>query len=127
MTNNSERAGRTQEAVAAFAEQRERRRLAQVLHDHLQQLLVGAKFGLELLDRKVRGDRRDSIHEVQGLLDEAIERANRYDEEILAWDSAFGDLTSELRRRRSDRPAHRRRRWRSGTRASWSRSPRPSA
>ena len=32
-----------------LAEQRERRRLAQLLHDHLQQLLVGAKFRVALL------------------------------------------------------------------------------
>ena len=30
-------------------EERERRRLAKVLHDHLQQLLVGAQYGLDIL------------------------------------------------------------------------------
>jgi PAS domain S-box-containing protein len=33
----------------ALAEQRERRRIAQILHDQLQQLLVGARYGLESL------------------------------------------------------------------------------
>jgi PAS domain S-box-containing protein len=37
----------------AQSEQRERRRLAQVLHDDLQQLLVGATFNLEALKGKV--------------------------------------------------------------------------
>jgi PAS domain S-box-containing protein len=36
------------------AEQRERQRLAQVLHDHLQQQLVGATFGIESLRPRLR-------------------------------------------------------------------------
>lgn len=57
----------------AQAEQRERRRIAQVLHDHLQQLLVAAKMNLGVL-RKDAGDERlqalaDSVGE---LLEESI-------------------------------------------------------
>jgi len=59
-----------------LAEQRERRRLAQVLHDHLQQLLVGAKFGLELLRRKAKGEQLQAVHQVNELLDQSI-RASR--------------------------------------------------
>jgi signal transduction histidine kinase/ActR/RegA family two-component response regulator len=59
-----------------LAEQRERRRLAQVLHDHLQQLLVGAKFGLELLRRKAKGDQLQAVGQVNELLDQSI-RASR--------------------------------------------------
>ena len=55
-----------------LAEQRERRRLAQVLHDHLQQLLVGAKFGLEVLARRVAQDQVTSVEQVRDLLDESI-------------------------------------------------------
>jgi len=55
-----------------LAEQRERRRLAQVLHDHLQQLLVGAKFGLDVLGRRVGDDHQASVQEVVGLVDESI-------------------------------------------------------
>ncbi len=38
-----------------LAEQRERKRLAEVLHDHLQQLLAGARLHLEILSGKVSG------------------------------------------------------------------------
>jgi PAS domain S-box-containing protein len=55
-----------------LAEQRERRRLAQVLHDHLQQLLVGAKFGLAVVERRVGEAHRQPVQEVQGLISEAI-------------------------------------------------------
>src|SRR5690606_38576662 len=50
-----------------LTEQRERRRLAQVLHDHLQQLLVGAKFKLGVLARQAAGSRREDMAEVEGL------------------------------------------------------------
>jgi PAS domain S-box-containing protein len=53
------------------AEQRERQRLAQVLHDGLQQILVGAKYHLVLLERG------QNIQQVTGqvveLIDDAIE------------------------------------------------------
>ncbi|NQU42076.1 PAS domain S-box protein [bacterium] len=56
-----------------LAEQRERRRLAQVLHDHLQQLLVGAKLGLQVLGKRTRGDQqKEAIQQIAGLLEEAI-------------------------------------------------------
>lgn len=55
-----------------LAEQRERRRLAQVLHDHLQQLLVGARFGLEVIARRVDERQHAGIAQVQGLLEESI-------------------------------------------------------
>jgi PAS domain S-box-containing protein len=55
-----------------LAEQRERRRLAQVLHDHLQQLLVGAKFGLEVLARRVEEEQRPNVDQIRDLLDESI-------------------------------------------------------
>lgn len=55
-----------------LAEQRERRRLAQVLHDHLQQLLVGANFGLQVLLRRVSDEQTQAVSDVQGLINEAI-------------------------------------------------------
>jgi PAS domain S-box-containing protein len=55
-----------------LTEQRERRRLAQVLHDHLQQLLVGANFGLQVLARRVNEDQVQAVIDVQGLINEAI-------------------------------------------------------
>lgn len=55
------------------AEQRERRRLATVLHDHLQQILVGAKLRLTVLGRKVGPTEAEALELVADLVDEAIE------------------------------------------------------
>ncbi len=55
-----------------LTEERERRRLAQILHDHLQQLLVGAKFGLETLGRRTEDRRAETVTQVMSLLDDAI-------------------------------------------------------
>jgi PAS domain S-box-containing protein len=58
-------------------EQRERRRLAQILHDHLQQLLVAAKFKLgRAEDLPATDPTRKMKLEVAKLLDDAI-RAGR--------------------------------------------------
>lgn len=43
-----------------LSEQRERHRLAKVLHDHLQQLLVAARFSLEVLRDRMPHDRQSS-------------------------------------------------------------------
>lgn len=57
-----------------LAEQRERRRLAEVLHDNLQQLLVGAKLRLSMLDRQVDAAVvQKVVQDVQNLLDESID------------------------------------------------------
>lgn len=56
-----------------LAEQRERRRLAQILHDHLQQLLVAAKIKIGILRRR-RGDAElgQSLLQIDELLSESI-------------------------------------------------------
>jgi PAS domain S-box-containing protein len=54
------------------AEERERRRLADVLHDHIQQLLVGARLNLEVAARREEGPMVDSIRQAQHLLAESI-------------------------------------------------------
>ncbi len=56
------------------AEQRERQRVAQILHDHLQQLLVGTKFHLGIL----RGEHEDgrlraALESIDSLLDQSLE------------------------------------------------------
>jgi PAS domain S-box-containing protein len=56
-----------------MTEQRERKRLAQTLHDHLQQLLVGAKLGLVKVSRRVDGDLEPAVGRVAELVDEAID------------------------------------------------------
>ena len=56
------------------AEQRERRRLAQTLHDHLQQLLVAAKLNVGVLRGRVADPKlRQIVQQVDELLNESIE------------------------------------------------------
>ncbi|WP_367872816.1 chemotaxis protein CheB [Luteolibacter sp. Populi] len=55
------------------SEQRERERIAGLLHDHLQQLLVSAKMRLEGLRRKSTDGEKDELETVLGLLDESLE------------------------------------------------------
>jgi len=58
----------------SHAEERERRRLGQVLHDNLQQLLVAAKLHLNSLTKPAVDPRlRQSAEEVQALLVESIQ------------------------------------------------------
>jgi PAS domain S-box-containing protein len=55
-----------------ISEQRERTRLAKVLHDHLQQLLVAAKFRLAILGKGTEDLMQEAIREVEQLIDESI-------------------------------------------------------
>jgi PAS domain S-box-containing protein len=63
-------------------ERSERRRMAKVLHDHLQQLLVSAKLRLSVLCRGADDLVKKGAREIEGLLDESI--------------SASQSLTAEL-------------------------------
>jgi signal transduction histidine kinase len=54
------------------AEQRERQRLAQVLHDHLQQLLVAMKLRIAMLAQSHEPELVQSIAQLDSLVDEAI-------------------------------------------------------
>ncbi len=56
-----------------LTEQRERRRLAQILHDHLQQLLVGAKMRLDVLERRVTDDNALALARVGQLIEESLQ------------------------------------------------------
>ena len=55
-----------------LAEQRERHRLAMVLHDHLQQLLVAATWGLESLGQRVSAAERSDLEQIKSILDQSI-------------------------------------------------------
>lgn len=56
------------------AEQRERRRIAQTLHDHLQQLLVAAKMRLDRLHANVKDPtQQKAARQIDELLSESIE------------------------------------------------------
>ena len=64
----------------AMAEQRERMRLAQILHDGLQQILVAAKYRLATA---TRGQNiQDSIAETSDLLDDAIQTSRSLTSEL---------------------------------------------
>ena len=54
------------------AEHRERRRLAQILHDHLQQLLVAAKMRVSTVSPLAPEEIRGELQSVDKLLDESI-------------------------------------------------------
>jgi PAS domain S-box-containing protein len=56
-----------------LAEQVERRRLAKILHDHLQQLLVAAKIGLETFSMRIAPEQQQQVKDISGLLKESIE------------------------------------------------------
>jgi PAS domain S-box-containing protein len=56
-----------------LTEQRERRRLGKILHDHLQQLLVGAKFRIAILARTGDNLVREAATEIEMLLGESID------------------------------------------------------
>lgn len=65
-----------------LAEQRERRRMARLLHDHLQQLLVGAKFRLSVLGRHEDVVVKQATEEVSQLLDESIQASRSLTAEL---------------------------------------------
>jgi CheY-like chemotaxis protein len=72
-----QRAGQLRALAAELtqAEQRERRRLAQNLHDQLQQLLVAAKLQLEMARNSTTGGGRPAValQRADALLNEAVE------------------------------------------------------
>jgi signal transduction histidine kinase/CheY-like chemotaxis protein len=55
-----------------LTEQRERRRLAKMLHDHLQQLLVGARFRVSILRRTDDPHIQQASTEIEELLSQSI-------------------------------------------------------
>ena len=57
-------------AEVALAEQREKRKLAQMLHDGLQQILVGAQFQIEFIEQGQNAS--DELIRLKEILDEAI-------------------------------------------------------
>jgi PAS domain S-box-containing protein len=59
-----------------LAEQRERKRLAMVLHDHIQQLLVAAKMHIAVLGKGEADKEKQTVNELGTLIDESI-RASR--------------------------------------------------
>jgi PAS domain S-box-containing protein len=58
-----------------LSEQRERRRLAVIIHDHLQQLLVGAKIRLELLISRLSATDRKDVEPIFKLVVDSLKTA----------------------------------------------------
>jgi PAS domain S-box-containing protein len=60
-------------SALTLAEQRERQRMAQILHNNLQQLLVGAKFRITRLERHQDAQVRQQAIELQDLISHSLE------------------------------------------------------
>jgi PAS domain S-box-containing protein len=78
----------------AMSEQRERQRLAQVLHDGLQQILVGAKYRIDLASRS--RNMRVELDQVSELIDDAIETSRSLTAELSPPVLLEGDLCMAL-------------------------------
>jgi signal transduction histidine kinase/CheY-like chemotaxis protein len=73
---------RTLATELTLTEQRERRRLAEILHDEHQQLLVAAKLRLSLLQRGQATHVQTACEEVTALLQEAIEHSRALTQDL---------------------------------------------
>ncbi len=76
------------------AEDRERRRLAEILHDDLQQVLAAAKFHLGLLKSRLKGDEQTTelADQVTRMLKESIEKSRSLSHELSPAVLYQGDL-----------------------------------
>lgn len=78
-------------------EQKERRRLAEVLHDHLQQFLVAAKLRLDLMEQKTIEIDKLSIVEARHYIEEAIDASRQLTAELRPPVLYEGGLSAGLR------------------------------
>jgi len=66
-----------------LTEQRERNRLSRILHDHLQQILVGTKIKIDLLALQLESaEQRDAAEGIQQALDDAVQLARSLSVEL---------------------------------------------
>lgn len=94
-----------------MAEQRERERLAKVLHDHLQQLLVGMTFGLDRIGRRLgtaafENDAQQALANVKDVLDQAIATTRTLVADLsppILYDSGLADALEWLARTMRER------------------------
>lgn len=78
-------------------EQKERRRLAEVLHDHLQQYLVAAKMRLGLVERKALDIDKDGLEEARSYIDQAVDASRQLTAELRPPVLYEGGLSAGLR------------------------------
>jgi PAS domain S-box-containing protein len=86
--------------------QRERRRLARVLHDHMQQLLIAAKYRTAALGQAGDDATRQTATEIERLLDMSISEGRTLTAELSPPTLRGGDLPADLEwlaRRMADR------------------------
>lgn len=79
-----------------ISEQRERTRLAKILHDNLQQLLIAAKFQIRVLNNHVESFVKETAEEVGCLLDESIRETRSVTSELSPPVLHKGDLPAGL-------------------------------
>jgi PAS domain S-box-containing protein len=79
-----DRAKKLQKLVGelTFVEQKERQRLARILHDHLQQLLVGARMNSEILCRSVTEKHEKIAKKVLDLINQSIKTSRSLTTEL---------------------------------------------
>lgn len=79
-----ERARKLQTLVRelTLAEQRERQRIATILHDHLQQLLVGAKINGEVLSARTNDDQKELTENILNLINQSIQTSRTLTAEL---------------------------------------------
>jgi signal transduction histidine kinase/CheY-like chemotaxis protein/PAS domain-containing protein len=80
-----------------LAEQRERSRIAKILHDHLQQLLVGAKINQEILIHEIDNASKSTAERVLALISQSIRETRTLTAELTPPMLNSGDLTSSLK------------------------------
>jgi signal transduction histidine kinase len=82
------------------AEERERQRLAEILHDDLQQVLVATKFHVGVLNGRVKNDAGcfELGVQVEGLLGEAIAKSRSLSHELSALALSQNDLYEAFER-----------------------------
>ena len=79
------------------AEEQERRRIAVILHEGLQQQMAGAKFHLNLVKGKIKDDRlRADIDEVGAILKSAIEQSRSLSRDLSPAVANMSDLAEVL-------------------------------
>jgi PAS domain S-box-containing protein len=91
-----ERARQLQQLTLELAqtEDRERKRLAEILHDDLQQLLAAAKFHVGLLSRHAKDDKEslEIAEQVKAVLVEAIDKSRSLSHELSPPGLSYRDL-----------------------------------
>jgi PAS domain S-box-containing protein len=94
------RAGQLQKLTLELteAEERERERVAQILHDDLQQIMAAAKFHLSRLSSGTRGPgaTQEVVRQVDRMLMDAIEKSRDLSHELSPAVLRRGDLTETL-------------------------------